>query len=100
MVGFDVDECEERWGRAVNDRLISSILNFCLEKIHELMTFQPKIFDYGVHTLPEFFAREAARNVHEMSMHDLKNMEKSIYRSEGVQVRAGAASLPWGQGAH
>ncbi len=45
MVGFDVDECKEHWGRAIVNRLISSILNFFLEEILELMTFQPKIFD-------------------------------------------------------
>jgi len=83
VVDFNVEECEERWGRAVDDRSIGSILNFSLEKIYELMMLQPKIFDYGVQSMPHFFAREASTRVHSLSMtiDDLKQMDKTTYES-------------------
>eukprot|EP00581_Thalassiosira_minuscula_P007096 CAMPEP_0183702892 /NCGR_PEP_ID=MMETSP0737-20130205/840_1 /TAXON_ID=385413 /ORGANISM="Thalassiosira miniscula, Strain CCMP1093" /LENGTH=937 /DNA_ID=CAMNT_0025929575 /DNA_START=60 /DNA_END=2873 /DNA_ORIENTATION=- len=82
VVEFNVDECEERWGRAVDDRSISSILNFSLEKIHELMIVQPAMFDYGSKTIPNFFTREASTRVHtSMTREDLKEMDKATYES-------------------
>jgi len=81
-VDFNVDKCAERWGRAVDDRSISSILNFALEKVHELATYQPEIFDRGVQDMPIFFAREASTRVHSMSRDDLKRMDASTF--EGI----------------
>ena len=81
-VDFNVDKCAERWGRAVDDRSISSILNFALEKVHELATYQPEIFDRGVKDMPIFFAREASMRVHSLSRDDLKRMDKSTF--EGI----------------
>ena len=81
VVDFNVDECEERWGRAVDDRSISSVVNFALERIHDLMTLQPALFEYGVQTMPNFFSREAFLKIHTLSKDDLKKMEKSMYDS-------------------
>jgi hypothetical protein len=81
VVKFDVGECEERWGRAVDDGSISSILNFSLEKIHELMTVRPNLFEYGVQTTPEVFAREPTILVFSMSNDELKQMDNSTYES-------------------
>jgi hypothetical protein len=82
VVDFNVDKCAERWGRAVDDRSISSILNFALEKVHELATYQPEIFDRGVQDMPIFFAREASTRVHSMSRDGLKRMDASTF--EGI----------------
>jgi len=81
VVDFNVDECEERWGRAVDDRSISSIVNFALERIHDLMALQPALFEYGVQTMPNFFSREAFLKIHTLSKDDLKKMDKSMYDS-------------------
>jgi len=81
VVDFNVDECEERWGRAVDDRSISSIVNFALERIHDLMTLQPALFEYGVQTMPNFFSSEAFLKVHTLSKDDVKKMDKSMYDS-------------------
>jgi len=86
VVDFNVDECEERWGRAVDDRSISSILNFSLERIHELMLFYPKSFEYGVQNMPEFFARKESKNVYSFSRDDLKVMDNSTYESLMIDI--------------
>lgn len=86
VVKFDVGECEERWGRAVDDGSISSILNFSLEKIHELMTVRPNLFEYGVQNTPEVFAREPTTRVFSMSNDELKQMDDSTYESLVIDI--------------
>ncbi len=81
VMKFDVGECDERWGRAVDDGSISSIMNFSLEKIHEFMTVQPELFEYGVRKTPEVFAREPTTRVFSMSNDELKQMDNSTYES-------------------
>ena len=81
VMKFDVGECDERWGRAVDDGSISSIMNFSLEKIHEFMTVQPDLFEYGVQKTPEVFAREPTTRVFSMSNDELKQMDNSTYES-------------------
>ncbi|KAL7536842.1 hypothetical protein ACHAXR_007433 [Thalassiosira sp. AJA248-18] len=83
VVNFNVDDCEERWGRAVDDRSISSILNFSLEQIHQLTIFRPEMFEYGVpsSSMPDFFASQSSEEVHSMSRDGLKKMDKSTYES-------------------
>jgi len=91
VVDFNVDECEERWGRAVDDRSTSSILNFSLEKIYELMIYHPTIFDYEAQILPDFFMSEASHHVHSMSVEGLKNINKSTHEqlvSEITEARS------------
>jgi hypothetical protein len=58
-VDFYVEGCEERWGRAVDDRSISSILNFSLEKVNQFIVASPKLFD-DRETLPSFFTSESS----------------------------------------
>ncbi|KAL9183075.1 hypothetical protein ACHAXT_004862 [Thalassiosira profunda] len=86
VVDLNCKDCEERWGRAVDDGSFSSILNFALEKMHELMTCLPAIFEYGVDTMPEFFAREAFGKVFSVSRDDLKRMDKSTYESLALDI--------------
>ena len=81
VVVFNVDSCAERWGSAIADGSISSILNLALERIHELMTFNPKLFEYGATNMPQFFAREASANAHTLSRDQLKKMPKSAYEA-------------------
>lgn len=59
LIDFFVDECEERWGRAVDDRSISSILNCSLEKVNQFMLTSPKLFD-DHELLPSFFTKGAS----------------------------------------
>ena len=54
VVDFDVDECDERWGRAVDD-------------------WSPKIF--------EFLEQSIHRSGPSTSRDDLKNMDKYTYES-------------------
>ncbi|KAL3807399.1 hypothetical protein ACHAXA_006667 [Cyclostephanos tholiformis] len=79
-IDFNVDKCIERWGRAVDDRSISSILTFALERVHELATTQSEIFDRGNH-MPIFFAGEASKRFHSFSRDDLKRMDKFTFES-------------------
>ncbi|KAL7510278.1 hypothetical protein ACHAXN_008990 [Cyclotella atomus] len=59
LIDFFVEECEERWGRAVDDRSISSILNCSLEKVNQFMLSSPKLFD-DHEILPTFFSKDAS----------------------------------------
>ncbi|KAL7522271.1 hypothetical protein ACHAWX_006964 [Stephanocyclus meneghinianus] len=59
LLDFFVEGCEERWGRAVEDRSISSILNFSLEKINQFMDACPKLFN-DHEDLPLFFSKNAS----------------------------------------
>ncbi len=79
VVKFNVGECEERWGRAVDDGSISSILNFSLVKIHELMTVYPNLIEYGDQNLPRMFAREQTNRIFPMSNEELKQMDAITY---------------------
>ena len=79
-VDFNVDKCIERWGRAVDDRSISSILNFALERVHDLVTTQSEIF-YRGDQMPIFFAGEASTRVHSLSRDELKRIDKSTFES-------------------
>ena len=54
--------------------------------MHELMTCLPSIFEYGVDTMPEFFAREAFGKVFSVSRDDLKRMDKSTYESLALDI--------------
>jgi len=81
ILDFNVDDCEERWGNAVDDRSISSILNFSLEKVHDLMAMQPELFDYGTQNMPDFFSREISTRVLSMSKDNLKKLDKATYDS-------------------
>ena len=81
ILDFNVDNCEERWGNAVDDRSISSIFNFSLEKVHDLMAMQPELFDYGTQNMPDFFSREISTRVLSMSKDDLKKLDKAVYNS-------------------
>eukprot|EP00804_Cyclotella_cryptica_P001477 CCRYP_003712-RB/>CCRYP_003712-RB protein AED:0.03 eAED:0.03 QI:190/1/1/1/0.5/0.33/3/619/813 len=59
LVDFFFEGCETRWGRAVEDRSISSILNFSLEKINQFMDVCPKLFN-DHEELPSFFSKNAS----------------------------------------
>lgn len=80
-VEFNVDKCEDRWGRAVDDRSISSIMNFALLKFHELVMFQPNLFveQEGRDTMSTFFSSEASMNIFSLSKDDLKQMDYTIF---------------------
>ena len=80
-VDFNVDKCEDRWGRAVDDRSISSIMNFALLKFHELIMFQPNLFveQEGIDTMSTFFSSEASMNILSLSKDDLKQMDKTTF---------------------
>ena len=80
-VEFNVDKCEDRWGRAVDDRSISSIMNFALLKFHELIMFQPNLFveQEGIDTMSTFFSSEASMNILSLSKDDLKQMDKTTF---------------------
>ena len=75
IVDFFVEGCEERWGRAVDDRSISSILNFSLEKVSQFMAASPNMFDDD-ETIPFFFTKDAS----EAAM--------SVGKMQDVRVRA------------
>ena len=81
VVDFNVDDCAERWGRAVDDRSVSSILNYSLERINDLQTLRPELFEYGEQNMPDFFKSEASIRADLMSRDDLKKMDKSTYES-------------------
>jgi len=93
VIDFDVGECEERWGRAVDDRSISSILNFSLEKIHELMNNKPKLFEYGVQDMPDFFTRAASTSILSLPRDILKKMDNSTYESLVMDITEARAFL-------
>lgn len=78
-IDFFVDGCEERWGRAVDDRSISSILNFSLEKVNQFMIEKPKLFDNEA--LPSFFTSEASEVI------------LSCGITEGVRTKANLKSI-------
>jgi hypothetical protein len=83
-VEFNVDKCEDRWGRAVYDRSISSIMNYALLKVHELEVSQPNIFveeQEGVvdNIMPTFFTSEASLMILSLSKADLKQMDKTTF---------------------
>jgi hypothetical protein len=84
-VEFNVDKCEDRWGRAVYDRSISSIMNYALLKVHELEMSQLNIFveeqEGIVDNMPTFFTSEASMKVLSLSKADLKQMDKTTFNN-------------------
>jgi hypothetical protein len=62
IVDFFVEGCEDRWGRAVDDRSISSILNFSLDKVGQFLDASPQLFN-DHELLPTFFSKEASLSV-------------------------------------
>jgi len=79
-IDFLLDGCEERWGRAVDDRSVSSILNFSLEKVNQFMIEKPKLFD-DHEALPSFFTTEASQVI------------LSCGKMEGVRSKANLKSI-------
>lgn len=79
-IDFLLDGCEERWGRAVDDRSVSSILNFSLEKVNQFMVEKPKLFD-DHEALPSFFTTEASQVI------------LSCGKMEGVRSKATLKSI-------
>ncbi|KAL7547867.1 hypothetical protein ACHAWF_011139, partial [Thalassiosira exigua] len=86
ILDFDVDDCEDRWGSAVADRSISSILNFALERIHELTILHPGIFEFGESTVPKFFASEASSDVLALSRDGLRFLDKSACENVAIDI--------------
>merc|ERR1719253_273123 len=85
-VEFNVDDCLERWGRAVDDRSISSALTFALERIHELAARRPEFFgeddgDNGEADEPDFFPDEAARE-------HFRGLDQAKYESLAADIAA------------
>jgi hypothetical protein len=78
MLDFNVANCEERWGRAVDDRSISSILNFALEKINDLITNHEELF-VNEASSPSFFTSKAAEDVVKMSKKSIRTMPAKMY---------------------
>jgi len=75
---FSVVGCEERWGRAVDDWSISSIINFALEKIHELMSVNEELFVQGA-SPPSFFTSKTSEDVVSMPRKQIRTMPEKMY---------------------
>ena len=78
VLDFSTVSCEERWGRAVDDSSISSIFNFALEKIHELMTANEQLFVQGASS-PAFFASKTSEDVVSMPRKQIRIMPEKMY---------------------
>lgn len=78
MLDFNVANCEERWGRAVDDRSISSILNFALEKINDLITNHEELFVNEAPS-PSFFTSKTAEDVIKMPKKSIRTMSAKMY---------------------
>ena len=78
MLYFNVANCEERWGRAVDDRSISSILNFALEKINDLITNHEELF-VNEASSPSFFTSKSAEDVVTLSKKSIRTMSAKMY---------------------
>lgn len=75
---FNVTNCEERWGHAVNDRSISSIFNFALEKIHEMMTNHEQLFAQEASS-PPLFNSKTSEDVVSMPRKQIRNMPEKMF---------------------
>jgi hypothetical protein len=75
---FNVASCEERWGHAVEDRSISSIFNFALEKIHDLLTVNEQLFVQGASS-PSFFASQTYEDVASMPRKLIRSMPEKMH---------------------
>jgi len=78
VLDFSVVSCEERWGRAVDDWSISSIINFALEKIYELMSVNEELFVQGA-SPPSFFASKTSEDVVSMPRKQIRTMPEKMY---------------------
>jgi len=78
VLDFSVVDCEERWGRAVDDWSISSIFNFALEKIYELLHFNEQLFVEGA-SPPSFFASKTSESVVLMARKQVRTMPEKMY---------------------
>ena len=78
VLDFSVVDCEERWGRAVDDWSISSIFNFALEKIYELLHVKEQLFVDGA-SPPSFFASKTSESVVLMQRKHIRTMPEKMY---------------------
>lgn len=78
VLDFRVVDCEERWGRAVDDWSISSIINFALEKVYDLVSVNEEMFAEGALS-PSFFASKTSEDVVSMTRKQIRTMPDIMY---------------------
>mmetsp|Transcript_26723 Transcript_26723/g.56287 ORF Transcript_26723/g.56287 Transcript_26723/m.56287 type:complete len:1040 (+) Transcript_26723:308-3427(+) len=78
IVDLDVQDCEERWGRAVADWSISSLFNFSLEKIDEFYAAHSAIFEDEQLTTPQFFTSHGSTCVLSVPRKEIKHIGNSV----------------------
>ena len=79
VLDFDVSCCVERWGRAVDDWSISSILNFALEKVYDLITNNEQLFILDT-PLPIFFSSKTSEEVVTMPRKQIRSMPEKNFQ--------------------
>jgi len=92
VLDFSVVSCEERWGRAVDDWAISSIFNFALEKIYELMSVNEQLFVEGA-SPPSFFDSQTSEDVVSMTRKQIRTMPDKMYEELTYDIKEARSFL-------